>query len=220
MNCRSPKYNGICYPVAHIARGVLTALLTPLLLLCLVACGDDKLTALDDDATIVAFGDSLTAGIGVSPDAAYPAVLEALTGRHVINAGVSGETTAEGLTRLSGVLDESNADLMILLEGGNDILRNQPLSDAKRNLHAMIASAKQKNMQVVLIGVPKKSLFSSSAEIYSELADEHDIVLQDDIISSLLKKPSMKSDSVHFNEAGYRALAEAIQALLEKHGAL
>ena len=73
---------------------------------------------------------------------------------------------------------------------------------------------------MVLVGVPKKSLLASTAEIYSELAEEHQIPLEKNIVGSLLKKPAMKSDSVHFNTAGYKALAEAIHELLQESGAL
>ena len=191
---------------------------------CLVAlqtaCGGGRLDALGPDALVVAFGDSLTAGNGVAPERAYPAVLASLSGRRVVNAGVSGETTAEGLERLPGVLAEHDADLVILLEGGNDILRDRSPLEAKRNLDAMIALAKGAGAQVVLVGVPKKSPFSRSAELYGELAEAHDVPLESGIVSRLLVRSAMKSDAVHFNEAGYAALAEAVHALLEDEGAL
>ncbi len=191
-----------------------------LVFLLLAACDKPQLDKLAASDTIVAFGDSLTAGKGVGLDKAYPAVLEELTGFRVINAGISGETTAEGLRRFADTLTEHDADLVILFEGGNDILRNQDLGETRDNLDAMIAYAKAQKIQIVLVGLPLKSLFSSTAEFYKELADKHKLPLQDSIVASLIKKPSMKSDSVHFNEAGYRALAVAINELLQDAGAL
>ncbi len=188
--------------------------------LSLIACSDPELSPLPEDATVLAFGDSLTAGLGASPTHAYPAVLESLSGRRVINAGVSGELTEEGLQRLPDVLAEHNPDVMILLEGGNDILRNRSHAEAKANLSTMIKLAKDRGADVVLVGVPKKSLLASTAEFYAELAEEHQIPLENKIIGSLLKKPAMKSDSVHFNAEGYRALAEAIHQVLIDSGAL
>ena len=193
-------------------------LISVVLLLC--ACGDKPLQALTGDDVILAFGDSLTAGMGVAEDKAYPAVLSELTGLAVVNAGISGETTAEGLARLPVALDEANPSLLILFEGGNDILRNQDLKKTKANLSAMIQMAKQQGVQVVLVGVPRKQLFSSTAQIYGELAKEHELMLQGDIVASLLRKPDMKSDSVHFNSKGYRAVAEAIAKMLHEGGAL
>jgi lysophospholipase L1-like esterase len=124
------------------------------------------------------------------------------------------------LARLAAVIEKTNPELMILLEGGNDILRNKSLSETKKNLSAMINLAKAEGIQVVLVGVPKKQLFSDAAPLYSELAEEHRVPLEAEIISSLIRKPKFKSDSVHFNEAGYSKMAEEIQQLLKDHGAL
>lgn len=188
--------------------------------LLLSACGDSGLRALNSGDVIVAFGDSLTAGKGVAAEFAYPTVLEELTGFTVINAGISGETTDEGLQRLPEVLDTENPALLILFEGGNDILRNQDLTNTKANLDQMIGIAKQRNIQVALVGLPRKQLFSSTAEFYTELAEEHELPIESKIVASLLRKPAMKSDSVHFNEQGYRELAKAIAAMLTDAGAL
>jgi len=192
-----------------------------LALLALSACdGGVELQPLESDDVIVAFGDSLTAGKGVGKEFAYPSVLAELTGLKVVNAGISGETTAEGLQRLESVLDTESPDLLILFEGGNDILQNMDLLKTKRNLDQMIGIAESKGVQVALVGVPQKALFSKSAQLYSELSETHDLPFEGEIVASLLRKPAMKSDSVHFNKKGYRALAESIQAMLQEAGAL
>ena len=85
--------------------------------------GDVKVARLPVGATVLAFGDSLTSGVGVSKTESYPSVLARMTGLNVINAGVSGELTQEGLGRLPALLDEISPNLLILAEGGNDILR-------------------------------------------------------------------------------------------------
>ncbi len=194
--------------------------LAVLLFVILSACSKDELKPLNQNDVIVAFGDSLTAGYGVSKDNAYPVRLAELTGHTVINAGVSGETTRQGLQRIDSVLDKHIPSLVILFEGGNDILRNQDLSKTKKNLDQMIQKIKQSGAQVLLVGLPKKSLLSSTAELYKELADQHDIPLQSSIVAKLLRQPAMKSDSVHFNAKGYAALAEAIAELLRESGAI
>ncbi|GAA3919285.1 GDSL-type esterase/lipase family protein [Litoribacillus peritrichatus] len=103
--------------------------------LVLVGCSDTKqLSPLSTDDTILAFGDSLTYGVGAKNGKTYPEVLSELTGIQVINAGVSGETTSKGILRFSDVLDEHQPQLIILLEGGNDVLRNHPPSQTKSNL--------------------------------------------------------------------------------------
>jgi lysophospholipase L1-like esterase len=186
----------------------------------LQGCSSTKLTALPQDGVILAFGDSLTYGTGVKQSQSYPAVLEELTGIKVVNSGVSGETTDEGLKRLPGVLDKVSPDLLILIEGGNDILRNSDLAQTKRNLASMIELAQQRGVQVVLLGVPEKSLFSNSADLYSELAKEYQLVFDNSLIAELQRSPPLKSDPVHFNQAGYRKMAESIHALLLENGGL
>jgi lysophospholipase L1-like esterase len=207
-------------PVMKILRCAVIALVC----LSLSNCGKPPLTKLETDSVILAFGDSLTAGVGVNSQYSYPHVLSELTGVRVINAGVSGEATADGLVRfeqlLSGIDAPTEIDLIILLEGGNDILRNLDPDQTKANLAAMIELATAAEIQVVLIGVPKKALFSDSAPFYTELAEQYQLVFEQEIIASLIRNPSMKSDSVHFNRRGYRALAQAIQQILESNGAL
>jgi len=186
----------------------------------LQGCSPPKLNPIADGGTILAFGDSLTAGLGTTKTNSYPAVLADLTGLNVINSGVSGETTDRGLERLPQELDRTAPDLLILIEGGNDILQNRSRSTTKANIKAMIELAKSRDIPVVLIGIPQKSLFSNSAPFYEELAEHFDLVFDDSLISDLQRNRSLKSDHVHFNEKGYRKMAESIYELLKENGAL
>jgi acyl-CoA thioesterase I len=204
------------YHATYKIRTVILLILT----LALVSCSSESLPKLSDDGVILAFGDSLTAGVGVKPEQSYPTQLANLTGLKVINAGVSGETTAEGVARFKELIDSHYPDLVILLEGGNDILRNHSEIETKRNLASMIEYAQQKQIPLVLVGVPKKSLFSSSADFYAQLSDEYQLILDDWSISEIIKTPSLKSDSVHFNQAGYKKLADNIFQLLQTYGAV
>ena len=188
--------------------------------LMLQSCARSKLTPIPPQGTILAFGDSLTAGVGVESPQSYPSVLSELSGRQVINAGVSGEVTAEGLERLPEVLEETNPTVLILLEGGNDILRNQDPEATKQNLAAMIELAQASEVEVVLIGVPAKTLLSNVMPLYKELAKEYQLAFEDDLVASLLRQSEYKSDEVHFNEQGYRVMAESIHELLVDEGAL
>ena len=187
----------------------------------LVACSDTpSLSYIPPDGVIVAFGDSLTTGVGADADDSYPQILARLSKRRVVGAGISGEETTQGLRRLPKVLEEFTPNLLILLQGGNDILRNRNTQTVKQNLAAMIQLAQSKDVDVVLIGVPAKKLFSDVAPLYPQLAEEFGVVLADDLLSGLLRDNEYKSDPVHLNKKGYRVLAESIHALLQKHGAL
>ena len=165
---------------------------------------------IDDGSTILAFGDSLTQGIGASPNHDYPSQLERILKVKVINAGISGETTSEGLKRFIRTLDKYNPDAVILLEGGNDFLRNVPRQITHDNLSKMINITQSRHIPILLVSVPEKGLFLSDAEIYNSLAKEHNVPIVLDVVSDLLSEPAKKSDLIHLNDAGYLELATEI----------
>lgn len=188
------------------------------LALVLSGCGGRELTTLSGDDVVLAFGDSLTFGYGADITDSYPSVLAELCHCKVINAGVSGETTSEGLARFVEVINKHHPSLLILMEGGNDILRNNTAS-TKENLARMIEISQENNIPVVLIGVPEKKLFSKSAAFYEELSEAYGLVLEDELLSRLLKNSQYKSDTVHLNRQGYRRFAEEVFELLQSKGA-
>jgi len=117
-----------------------------------------RLPVLAKSDVVVAFGDSITFGIGAEPQESYPAVLEQMIGRRVVNAGISGEVTAEGLSRLPQILESEKPVLLILGHGGNDHLRRLNRGQAADNIREMIRLARQRGTAVVLIAVPGFSL--------------------------------------------------------------
>lgn len=180
-------------------------------LLLLMACDRGQIFhKLRPGSVIVAFGDSLTQGVGAAPGQGYPEQLEDLIARKVINAGVAGEVSAEGARRLPGVLDEYQPDLLILCHGGNDMLRQLGLKQLKANLRRMFEAANQRNIPVVMIPVPRPALLLKDADLYQELSKELNIPLVDDILAELLANREVKSDRVHLNAEGYRKLSWAI----------
>lgn len=199
-------------------------LITALLALCLVAsgCGERaaKLSKLSNDDVIVAFGDSLTYGTGAAEHESYPAVLAQLTGRKVVRAGVPGEVTAQALQRLPQVIEEHRPRLVVLCSGGNDMLRRLSMEEAGANLRAMIKLLKERDIAVVLIGVPQPALLSSPPEFYPALAREFGVPYEGEVLKTVLYAADMKSDPIHPNARGYRRMAEAVDALLRKAGAI
>jgi lysophospholipase L1-like esterase len=193
-----------------------------LLILIISGCsGDDaSIDRIPDNGVILAFGDSLTFGTGVKREESYPAVLQTLTGRKVVNAGVPGEVTADGMKRLPRLLEEHNPNLLILIHGGNDMLRKKNLNVATKNLRSMIEMARSRDIPVVMMAVPNPTIFLSPAEFYEELANSMKVPIEVDAISDILQYPSNKSDSVHPNAKGYRMMAESLNELLQSLNAI
>lgn len=201
-------------------------ILPQLLVLLLVAvCGSGyegpRLPPLGADATILAFGDSLTYGTGAEADEAYPAQLEQLSGREVVNAGVPGETTAEGRERLPGVLEETDPDLVLLCLGGNDMLQRKSRSAMVENLRAMIESIEARGIPLLLISVPEfKGLSVTPQPVFAELAAEYQLPLAESTLADVIGKGRLRSDAIHPNARGYRLVAEDLHDLLRAAGAL
>ncbi|MGZ5097794.1 MAG: protein kinase domain-containing protein [Usitatibacter sp.] len=187
-----------------------------------VACGGSKakLAKLPDDAVVLAFGDSLTFGTGAARPESFPAMLERGIGRKVVNAGVPGEVSADGLARLPEVLDEVQPSLLILCHGGNDFLRKLDDAAAAENLRAMIRLARGRNIPVVLLATPKPTIPPSVPAFYGEIATELGVPFEDAVVRTVLLDRSLKSDMVHPNARGYAEIAAAVERLLRKSGAL
>lgn len=192
-----------------------------LIITVITGCSDNvQLQPLDANTTILAFGDSLTYGSGTSRDKAYPAVLETLINHKVINAGIPGEVSSKGLSRLPSLIKQHQPSLIIICHGGNDILRKLDLNKTRNNIQQMINLAKQNNSQVMLISVPEFGLFLQSSPIYQALAKDNQLPIANDILGDILGKATLKSDHIHPNTLGYQKLAQRLAAILKQSGAL
>lgn len=187
----------------------------------LLACSSSaKLPRLTSDAVILAFGDSLTFGTGATPTESYPAILERLVGRRVVNAGIPGEVTDGGLSRLPEALDKGKPALLILCHGGNDLLRRLDRQQTANNLRAMLRLAKERGVAAVIIAVPSPGIALSPPPFYRETAAEMGLPIEEEALTKVLSDGSLRSDFIHPNAAGYRRLAESIAVLLKKSGAV
>lgn len=206
----------------HIAHIFLVRLLLAWFSFALLAACEraPQLPKLQTNDVVVAFGDSLTEGVGADAESTYPAWLSKTTGRSIINAGISGETTAEGLARLPAMLEEHRPKLVLLCLGGNDMLRQQNKASIESNLRKIIQVIRASGAGVVLIGVPELKLFSGAPALYEKLADEFDLPYEGEVLNEVLKNPRLKSDPIHANAEGYRLMAERLTKLLKETGAL
>lgn len=185
------------------------------LLFLLLGCDKGQIFhRLRPNSVVLAFGDSLTYGTGAEPGMGYPEQLQKLIARKITNAGIPGETSAEGARRLPGLLDEYQPDLVILCHGGNDMLQKLGKDQLKKNLRRMFEAVNQRGIPMIMISVPQPGLLLSDADVYGEMSEELNIPLVEDVLGKLLKDPRYKSDYVHLNADGYHVLAEKVADLM------
>ena len=178
--------------------------------------------ALPEGSTILALGDSLTAGYGADAAAAYPAVLAGFTGWQVINGGVSGNTSAQALARLPALM-RRQPQLVLVSIGGNDFLRKVPEADTRSNIRQIVQQIKAAGVPAVLVAVPyftTGALFGRLSEhpMYEELAAELNVPLFKGAWAEVLGDKKLKSDQIHANAQGYRVFAEKMWAFLKQQG--
>lgn len=198
-------------------------LITFLVLICIVFLvvlkkneNNSDLVPLKEKRVILAFGDSLTYGFGANYESSYPKLIEKKTGFQVINAGINGELSGEGLKRLPNLLREYKPDIVILCHGGNDIINRLPASQLKDNLLTMIQLIEQSGAEILFIGVPDFGLFSfDTHEVYKEIADEKDLLYEEKVLTEIALDHSLKSDYVHPNERGYELMANTFIEILQ-----
>lgn len=207
-----------------LVGGLLVALASPF---ALTACGRKKprAQAIAADATVLALGDSLTAGVGAAPDAAYPVVLQRLTGWKVVNAGVSGDTSAQALARLPALLQTHAPALVILSIGGNDFLRRQSADATRAQVRQICSEALAGGAQVLLVAVPELSIMAAAGRLsdhplYEEIASALKIPLHRNGWSGVLADEKLRADQVHANASGYALFTEGLVATLRESGLL
>ena len=178
----------------------------------------------DTPPTLVAFGDSLTAGLGVPVNDAYPARLERRLrdqgfAFRVVNAGVSGDTTAGGLRRVDWVL-KTRPRIVILALGANDGLRGLPPERTRDNLAQIIERLQAAGTTVVLAGmrVPPNygdDYAAAFGTIYPDLARRYGLALIPFLLEGVAANPALnQSDGIHPNAAGYQVIVDRIWPIL------
>ena len=174
----------------------------------------------DTRPVIVAFGDSLTAGYGLPEPESFTTLLQAKLeqeGYHyrVVNAGVSGDTSAGGLRRLEWSL-EGNVKLLILELGGNDGLRGLPIEQMKKNLAQIIETAQKRQIKVVLAGMEAPPNLGEAytrefRNVYRDLAKQYDLPLIPFVLEGIGGIPSLNQpDGIHPNAAGEKIFTENV----------
>lgn len=181
----------------------------------------------EEEKTILFFGTSLTAGLGLEQEEAYPALIQQKLDSmeldyEVVNAGLSGETTASGKNRLNWVLNQK-VDVFVLELGANDGLRGVPLAETRKNLREIIEIVREKNpdTRIILAGmqIPPnmgEEYTSEFRNIFPELAEEYDLELIPFILEDVAGIPELNQrDGIHPTAEGQKIMAENVWDVLE-----
>lgn len=184
-----------------------------------------------DKPKIVAFGDSLTAGFGLTEKESYPYLLQQKLEAEgyqyeVLNLGVSGETSYGGLERIDWVLEQENIEILILELGANDLLRGLPVNKMKENLGTIIKKAKEKNIKVLLCGMLAPDTMGEQYQrdyvmVFPDLASEYKVEFLPFILENIaMKKELNQADGIHPNAEGSKILTQnvykSLKPMLEK----
>ncbi len=174
---------------------------------------------------IVAFGDSLTIGLGLLEQEAYPALLQQKINENgyefeVINAGVSGDTSAGGLRRLDWAL-EGDVKILIVAFGGNDGLRGLPVTQMKENLSQIIDRARERSIVVILAGMEAPPNFGQEyatgfRQAFRDVALSKRVLFIPFLLNTVAGKPELnQADGIHPNQQGTQIVADTVWSVLE-----
>ena len=175
---------------------------------------------------IVFLGDSLTAGLGLAETQAYPALLQKKLNAdgynwEVVNAGVSGDTSAAGLERADWALDQGHVRILVLELGANDGLRGLPVAEMKKNLAGIIQRAQAKGIRVLLVGMEAPPNFGpeytvSFRQVYRDLAKQYKVTLLPFLLDKVAGVPALnQGDGIHPNVEGAQIVADNVWSVLK-----
>jgi lysophospholipase L1-like esterase len=159
---------------------------------------------------IICFGDSITFGYGVNPGEDYPTNLSRLLKRPVINAGVDGDTSFDGLKRIKADVLEKNPYLVLIEFTGNDFIKKIPVDSTIANMKEMVLQAQEKGAIVAIVDVSAGLFLLEYRLKLSNLARQTKAIFVPAVLSKIITNPSMKSDFMHPNAAGYKIVAERV----------
>ncbi|MHB1330836.1 MAG: GDSL-type esterase/lipase family protein [Minisyncoccota bacterium] len=168
-----------------------------------------------DGKDIIAFGDSLVAGVGSEGGGGFVKMLSDDLRVTIVNLGVSGNTTRDGLERI-GILDNYDPRIVLVLLGGNDFLRKVPEEEIFSNLEKIILNIQSNGSAVILLGVRSGVLSNRYDGAFEDLAEKLGAAYVPDVLNDVFGVQELMYDTLHPNDAGYRIIANKVKPALEK----
>ncbi|MDP2938601.1 MAG: GDSL-type esterase/lipase family protein [Candidatus Omnitrophota bacterium] len=194
------------------------ALIFVIIILCFVASGCSQRQIKNLDSTgenIICFGNSITAGSGAAEGEDYPSLLSKKLDIAVVNAGIGGNTSFDGLKRIKADVLNKKPLLVVVEFGGNDFLLKIPLKDTLKNIDEIVRIIQEQGAIVVLLDVKASFFMNGYKSGYRKIAKKRGAIFIPNIISEILSNPNLKSDYIHPNAQGYQILAQRILAVIK-----
>jgi acyl-CoA thioesterase-1 len=186
------------------------------LIVYLFASQDKKITNYPPkNKTVVAFGDSLVEGVGSTPGNDFISVVERSLGINIINNGTSGDTTTSALGRANNVI-QLEPGVVIILLGGNDVLRRVQKEETFENLGKIIESFQEAGAVVILLGVQGGIIFDGYEKFYKDLSRKYGTAYVSNVLDGLIGNQKYMYDGIHPNDQGYAIIAGRVSPVLEK----
>ncbi|MCX5710912.1 MAG: GDSL-type esterase/lipase family protein [Candidatus Omnitrophica bacterium] len=184
----------------------------------LTGCAKREIKNINSKGTsIICFGDSITFGYGADPGEDFPTQLGKLLGREVINAGVSGDTSTEGMLRLDKEVLERNPLLVLIEFGGNDFIKKVPKETTIKNTREFIRRIQARGAMVAIVDISAGLFLRDYRLLFAKIAREEGCIFIPAVLTKLITNPSMKSDFLHPNAAGYQVVARRVQAAINPY---
>ena len=180
----------------------------------LAACAPAK-SALT--GTIVCFGDSITFGTGADQNASYPSALAQILNRPVVNAGVSGDITADAIARLERDVLSQHPFLVIIELGGNDYMHGVPRHVTVSNLEAIVTRIKKSGAKIFLCDIGSGMALGEYSVAFEDLCRRTGTIFIPGVMRGVLDDDTKKSDEIHPNAAGYQIIAQRIADVLKQY---
>ena len=166
--------------------------------------------------TVVAFGDSLSAGYGAGKDNSYPAVLGRMISRPVVNLGLSGDTAANAPARLPQVL-QANPYMVLIEFGGNDYMRSVPFEQTEQAIRQIVDEVQSAGAIAVLVDTGGYPGMSRYTKLYKQIAKEKQALFVPGILDGIFGKSKYKADPIHPNAAGYEIVAQKVHKAIKPY---